>query len=58
MSTVTLVNWLEAATQLGILPSNVLEAIVDELKVLTVPAGCRVTTEDTPVTKLYLLESG
>jgi transcriptional regulator with AAA-type ATPase domain/NAD-dependent dihydropyrimidine dehydrogenase PreA subunit len=53
-----LVNWLESSTELGMLPHDVLESIADELEVLVVPAGCRVTSEDTPVTKLYILESG
>ncbi|AFY94053.1 sigma 54-interacting transcriptional regulator [Chamaesiphon minutus] len=53
-----LVNWLESATELGMLPRDVLESIAGELEVLSVPAGCRVTVEDTPVTKLYILESG
>ena len=58
MSTATLVNWLKSATELGMLPSNVLESLASELEVLIVPPGCRVTTENTPVTKLYILESG
>jgi transcriptional regulator with AAA-type ATPase domain len=53
-----LANWLESATELGMLPRDVLESIADELEVLVVPAGCRVTIEDTPVTKLYILGSG
>jgi transcriptional regulator with AAA-type ATPase domain/NAD-dependent dihydropyrimidine dehydrogenase PreA subunit len=53
-----LVNWLESATELGMLPRNVLESIASELAVLVVPTGCRVTIEGTPVTKLYILESG
>ncbi|PSB55257.1 sigma 54-interacting transcriptional regulator [Chamaesiphon polymorphus] len=53
-----LVNWLESATELGMLPSDVLESIASELEVLVVPAGSKVTIEDTPVTKLYILESG
>ena len=53
-----LVNWLESATELGMLPRDVLESISSELEVLVVPAGYRVTIEDTPVTKLYILESG
>jgi transcriptional regulator with AAA-type ATPase domain/NAD-dependent dihydropyrimidine dehydrogenase PreA subunit len=57
MST-ALVNWLESATELGMLPRDVLESIASELTVLSVPAGYRVTVEDTPVTKLYILESG
>jgi transcriptional regulator with AAA-type ATPase domain/NAD-dependent dihydropyrimidine dehydrogenase PreA subunit len=57
MST-ALVNWLESATELGMLPHEVLESIASELTVLSVPAGCRVTIEDTPVAKLYVLESG
>ena len=58
MSTATLANWLAASTELGMLPHDVLESIASELEVLIVPAGCRVTLEDTPVTKLYILESG
>jgi transcriptional regulator with AAA-type ATPase domain/NAD-dependent dihydropyrimidine dehydrogenase PreA subunit len=53
-----LVNWLESATELGMLPRDVLESISSELAVLSVPAGSKVTIEDTPVTKLYILESG
>jgi transcriptional regulator with AAA-type ATPase domain/NAD-dependent dihydropyrimidine dehydrogenase PreA subunit len=53
-----LVNWLESATELGMLPHEVLESIASELTGLSVPAGCRVTIEDTPVAKLYILESG
>jgi transcriptional regulator with AAA-type ATPase domain/NAD-dependent dihydropyrimidine dehydrogenase PreA subunit len=53
-----LVNWLESATELGMLPHDVLESIASELELLSVPAGCRVTVEDTPVIKLYILESG
>jgi transcriptional regulator with AAA-type ATPase domain/NAD-dependent dihydropyrimidine dehydrogenase PreA subunit len=53
-----LVNWLESATEIGMLPRDVLESIASELEVLVVPAGCKVTIEDTPVTKLYILESG
>jgi transcriptional regulator with AAA-type ATPase domain/NAD-dependent dihydropyrimidine dehydrogenase PreA subunit len=53
-----LVNWLESATELGMLPHEVLESIASELTVLSVPTGCRVTIEDTPVAKLYILESG
>lgn len=58
MSTTTLANWLESATEIGMLPREVLESIAEKLEVLSVPAGCRVTIEDTPVTKLYILESG
>ncbi len=58
MSTATLVNWLESATELGMLPHDVLESIASELEVLVLPANRRVTIEDTPVTKLYILESG
>ncbi len=58
MSTATLVNWLESDTELGMLPSDVLELIASELEVLILPPGCRVTIENTPVTKLYILESG
>jgi CRP-like cAMP-binding protein len=58
MSIATLVNWLESATELGMLPSNVLASLASELEVLTVPPGYRVTIEATPVTKLYILESG
>ncbi len=53
-----LVNWLESATELGMLPRDVLESIASELTVLVIPTGCRVTIEGTPVTKLYILESG
>ncbi|WP_310483187.1 sigma 54-interacting transcriptional regulator [Chamaesiphon sp. VAR_48_metabat_403] len=53
-----LANWLESATELGMLPHDVLESIASELEVSIVPAGCRVTVEDTPVTKLYILVSG
>jgi transcriptional regulator with AAA-type ATPase domain/NAD-dependent dihydropyrimidine dehydrogenase PreA subunit len=53
-----LVNWLASATELGMLPREVLASIARELAILSVPAGCRVTIEDTPVTKLYILESG
>jgi transcriptional regulator with AAA-type ATPase domain/NAD-dependent dihydropyrimidine dehydrogenase PreA subunit len=53
-----LVNWLASATELGMLPREVLVSIARELAILSVPAGCRVTIEDTPVTKLYILESG
>jgi transcriptional regulator with AAA-type ATPase domain/NAD-dependent dihydropyrimidine dehydrogenase PreA subunit len=58
MSTATLVNWLESATELGTLPRDVLESIASELEVLILPPGDRVTIENTPVTKLYILESG
>jgi transcriptional regulator with AAA-type ATPase domain/NAD-dependent dihydropyrimidine dehydrogenase PreA subunit len=58
MSTTTLANWLASATELGMLPDDVLESIASELEVLVVPAGCRVTIEDTPVMKLYILVSG
>ncbi|WP_309742773.1 sigma 54-interacting transcriptional regulator [Chamaesiphon sp. OTE_20_metabat_361] len=58
MSTATLANWLAASTELGMLPNDVLESIASELVELSVPAGCRVTLEDTPVTKLYILVSG
>jgi transcriptional regulator with AAA-type ATPase domain/NAD-dependent dihydropyrimidine dehydrogenase PreA subunit len=58
MSTATLANWLASSTELGMLPHDVLESIASELEILIVPAGCRVTIEDTPVTKLYILESG
>jgi transcriptional regulator with AAA-type ATPase domain/NAD-dependent dihydropyrimidine dehydrogenase PreA subunit len=58
MSTATLANWLESATELGMLPRDALESIASELEILVVPAGCRVTSENTPVTKLYILESG
>ena len=58
MSTATLVNWLASVTELGMLPTNILESIASELEVLVVPAGDRVTIEATPVTKLYILESG
>lgn len=53
-----LVNWLESATELGMLPRDILASIASELEVLVVPAGRKVTIEDTPVTKLYLLKSG
>ena len=58
MSTATLANWLAASTELGMLPPDVLESIASELEVSIVPAGCKVTIEATPVTKLYILESG
>ena len=58
MSTESLVNWLESATELGMLPRDVLESIASELVVMTAPAGQKVTIEDTPVTNLYILESG
>jgi transcriptional regulator with AAA-type ATPase domain/NAD-dependent dihydropyrimidine dehydrogenase PreA subunit len=58
MPTETLVNWLESATELGMLRRNVLESIATELEVSVIPAGCRVSIEDTPVTKLYILVSG
>jgi transcriptional regulator with AAA-type ATPase domain/NAD-dependent dihydropyrimidine dehydrogenase PreA subunit len=57
MST-ALANWLESATELGMLPHDILESIASKLEVLVVPAGTKVTIEDTPVTKLYILESG
>jgi transcriptional regulator with AAA-type ATPase domain/NAD-dependent dihydropyrimidine dehydrogenase PreA subunit len=53
-----LANWLESATELGMLPHDILESIASELEVLVVPAGAKVTIEDTPVTQLYILESG
>jgi CRP-like cAMP-binding protein len=55
---IELVNWLESATELGMLPREILESIASELQILIVPAGQRVTIEDTPVTNLYILESG
>ncbi len=58
MSNQALVNWLESATELGMLPRDILTEIASELAVLVVPAGQKVTIEDTPVTQLYLLESG
>lgn len=58
MSIATLVNWLASVTELGMLPTNILESIASELEVLVVPAGDRVTIEATLVTKLYILESG
>jgi transcriptional regulator with AAA-type ATPase domain/NAD-dependent dihydropyrimidine dehydrogenase PreA subunit len=58
MFDLTLVNWLESVTELGMLPSDILESIAAELAVLVVPAGRKVTLEDTPVTNLYILESG
>jgi transcriptional regulator with AAA-type ATPase domain/NAD-dependent dihydropyrimidine dehydrogenase PreA subunit len=58
MSTATLVNWLGSATELRMLPRNILEVIASELEILIVPSGCRLTIENTPVTKLYILESG
>jgi transcriptional regulator with AAA-type ATPase domain/NAD-dependent dihydropyrimidine dehydrogenase PreA subunit len=58
MSIATLVNWLESATEFGMLPSDTLESIASELEILIVPPGCRVSIEDTPITKLYILESG
>ena len=58
MSYQELVNWLESATELGMLPRDILEAIAVELVELVVPAGRRVTIEDTPVTNLYILEFG
>jgi transcriptional regulator with AAA-type ATPase domain/NAD-dependent dihydropyrimidine dehydrogenase PreA subunit len=58
MSTESLVNWLESATELGMLPREILAAIASELVVSIVPSGQKVTIEDTPVTNLYILESG
>ena len=58
MSTKILANWLESSTELGMLPRDLLESIAGELEVLSVPAGCRVTLENAPVTNLYILESG
>ena len=58
MSTKILANWLESSTELGMLPRDLLESIACELEVLSVPAGCRVTLENAPVTNLYILESG
>lgn len=52
-----LVTWL-ATTELGMLPADVLAAIASELEVFVVPAGSKVTIEDTPATKLYILEAG
>ena len=53
-----LANWLKSATELGMLPHDVLASIASELVELSVPAGCRVTLEDTPVTQLYILAAG
>ena len=58
MSDKSLVNWLESATELGMLPRDILESIASELVELVVPAGQKVTLEDTPVKNLYILESG
>jgi transcriptional regulator with AAA-type ATPase domain/NAD-dependent dihydropyrimidine dehydrogenase PreA subunit len=58
MSDKSLVHWLESATELGMLPRDILESIASELVGLIVPAGQKVTIEDTPVTNLYILESG
>jgi transcriptional regulator with AAA-type ATPase domain/NAD-dependent dihydropyrimidine dehydrogenase PreA subunit len=58
MSDKSLVHWLESATELGMLPRDILELIASELVELIVPAGQKVTIEDTPVTNLYILESG
>ncbi len=58
MSTESLVNWLESATELGMLSREILETIASELVVSIVPSGQKVTVEDTPVTNLYILESG
>lgn len=58
MSNQALVNWLKSATELGMLPRDILEAIAVELVELVVPAGRKVTIEDTPVTNLYILEFG
>jgi CRP-like cAMP-binding protein len=58
VSNQALVNWLKSATELGMLPRDILEAIAAELVKLVVPAGRKVTIEDTPVTNLYILEFG
>jgi CRP-like cAMP-binding protein len=58
VSNQVLVNWLESATELGMLPRGILEAIATELVKLVVPAGRKVTIEDTPVANLYILEFG
>ncbi|MEO6863618.1 MAG: sigma 54-interacting transcriptional regulator, partial [Microcoleus sp.] len=58
MSTETLVNWLEESTELGILSRDILQAIALEMEMSTFPPGFRVVIEDTPVSNLYILESG
>ncbi len=58
MSNKELINWLETATELGMLPRDILESIAIELVQLVVPAGNKVTIEHTPVTNLYILEFG
>lgn len=58
MSDEKLVNWLASATELGMLPRDILTSIAGELTLLVVPPGQKVTIEDTPVTHLYILASG
>ncbi len=58
MSTAKLAHWLALSTELGMLPDDILESIASESMELAVPAGCRVSIEDTPVTQLYILVSG
>jgi transcriptional regulator with AAA-type ATPase domain/NAD-dependent dihydropyrimidine dehydrogenase PreA subunit len=58
MTEKTSIDWLKTETELGMLPIDVLESIASELELLVLPPGYRVTSEDTPVTKLYILASG
>ncbi|MEY4520548.1 MAG: hypothetical protein RLZZ499_3148 [Cyanobacteriota bacterium] len=45
MSTAILVDRLESANELEILPRNVLESIASELEIFIVPSGRRMTIE-------------
>jgi transcriptional regulator with AAA-type ATPase domain/NAD-dependent dihydropyrimidine dehydrogenase PreA subunit len=58
MSAETLVDWLATATELDMLPREVLQAIASQMELQIFGVGDRVTIEDTPVTNLYILEWG
>jgi transcriptional regulator with AAA-type ATPase domain/NAD-dependent dihydropyrimidine dehydrogenase PreA subunit len=58
MQTAERSQWLREQTQLGSLPTPVLEAIAAAIQEETVAANRRIVLEDTPPSALYILKSG
>jgi transcriptional regulator with AAA-type ATPase domain/NAD-dependent dihydropyrimidine dehydrogenase PreA subunit len=58
MSAEISIDWLESSTELGMLPQQILLEIVAKIESVCYPEGFRVTLEDAPVSKLYILKSG
>ncbi len=52
------IQWLQEQTSLGILPTETLSTLVQQIQLQTIPANQRLVREETAVPGLYLLRSG